>query len=173
MKAVRLLPILLFVAFATQAQTLKIETAEKLFTKTSSQVLSTLKEEGFKNLSDSEVVDEAFLASSNSSSLTTKDRLYTAKGLKKAYELRKVVYGGLCKVSISMLEPSCKTVDKLIWNANLSYDTRFYIGELERLGYKRVEGSSVEKYINIDSGFAIIIKVSQRANVLYFLMNKI
>lgn len=172
MKTLKLLPILLLITLFSQAQTLKIETAEKLFVQNSSQFLLTLKNDGFSSLSDDDVIDEEFITASNSSSTSTKDRLYTNKGLKKVYELRKVHYGGLCKLTINMNEPSCKTVKRLIWNANLSYDTRSYINELEKLDYKREEGIA-EKYLNKEKGFSIIIKISQRTNELYFLMNKL
>jgi hypothetical protein len=172
MKALNLFTLLLFFAAICSAQTLKIETAEKLFKQNSTQFLDTLKERGFNNLSDSEIIDDKFVSTSNKGEVITKQMLYNSKGLRKVFELRKRIYGGLCKITINMAEPGCKTIETLTWNANLRLDARLYVRELEKLGYKREEGAKIEKYINSE-GYTITIKILDRANEIRFLMSKI
>jgi hypothetical protein len=172
MKALKLFTLLLFFATICSAQTLKIETAEKLFKQNSTQFLDTLKERGFTNLSDSEIIDDKFVSTSNKGEVITKQMLYNSKGLRKVFELRKRIYGGQCKITINMIEPGCKMIESITWNANLRLDASSYVRELERLGYKRTEEAKIEKYINSD-GYTITIKILDRANEIRFLMSKI
>jgi hypothetical protein len=168
-KIIFLIPIILLGNVSSEAQTLKVEFAEKILGYSKTKVLDTLAAEGFVSLTDAEIFKEAVLENSNVSLPETKKRLYTTNKIRKVYELRKAFGGGICNVTLSMREPTCNKVSVIRWNANLQWSARRYAMEFESLGYVK---NSQGDYINSEKGITVIIKINKSYNELVLIMTK-
>ena len=137
-------------------------------------IVDSLKREGFKNLTYDEIYKEDLKAAKDNNPPNTKQRLYTAKGLRKIHKLRKVIFGGVCKVTLVMKEPNCTSLESLFWNSNLAMGgASYYSMQLKQLGYQRSDDRTIEEYENTERGFRILVRIRRKLNEINFTISKL